>query len=135
MTPQEFIAKWERVELTERQSSQEWFIDLCRVLGQKTPAEGDPTGATYAFEKGTPGVAGSVGAKGHHGFADVWKRGHFAWEFKRKGVHKTLEQAYDQLNRYREVLENPPLLRYDIRGARARECGRIFRHKRRGRKP
>jgi len=110
VTPQQFIAKWSRTELTERQASQEFFVDLCRVLGQPTPAEGDPTGQSYSFEKGTPGVAGSIGAKGHHGFADVWKRGHFAWEFKRKGVYKTLDEAYDQLCRYREVLENPPLL-------------------------
>ncbi len=38
----------------------------------------------------------------------MWKRGHFAWEYK--GKHKDLKAAYDQLLQYREALENPPLL-------------------------
>ena len=42
------------------------------------------------------------------GWADVWKRGFFAWEYKRP--HADLAAAYDQLLRYREALENPPLL-------------------------
>ena len=45
---------------------------------------------------------------GGDGFADVWKRGHFAWEYK--GKHKNLTAAYHQLLEYREDLENPPLL-------------------------
>jgi hypothetical protein len=39
------------------------------------------------------------------GFADVWKRGFFGWEYK--GKHKDLAAAYRQLLRYREDLENP----------------------------
>ena len=46
--------------------------------------------------------------KGGKGFADVWKRGYFGWEYK--GKHKDLKAAYLQLNDYREDLENPPLL-------------------------
>ena len=42
------------------------------------------------------------------GFADVWKRGFFAWEYK--GKKKNLDEAYHQLLRYRESLLNPPLL-------------------------
>ena len=42
------------------------------------------------------------------GFADVWKKGCFAWEYK--GKKKNLEEAYRQLLRYRESLLNPPLL-------------------------
>ena len=34
MTPAQFIAKWERVTLPERAASQEYFTDLCRLLGQ-----------------------------------------------------------------------------------------------------
>ncbi len=45
---------------------------------------------------------------GGDGFADVWKRGHFAWEYK--GKRKDLDAAYAQLLQYREALENPPLL-------------------------
>jgi type II restriction/modification system DNA methylase subunit YeeA len=42
------------------------------------------------------------------GFADVWKKGCFGWEYK--GKKKNLDEAYKQLLRYREALENPPLL-------------------------
>lgn len=45
---------------------------------------------------------------GGEGFADVWMRGYFAWEYK--GKHKDLVAAYQQLLQYREDLENPPLL-------------------------
>ena len=69
--------------------SQEHFIDLCRMLGVQTPNEADPTGDCYAFEKGAEKSAGG------DGFADVWKRGHFAWEYK--GKHKDLKAAYQQL--------------------------------------
>lgn len=102
LTPAEFAHKWAGNTRTERAAAQEHFIDLCRMLGVQTPNEADPTGADYAFEKG----AGKVG--GGDGFADVWKRGHFAWEYK--GKHKDLGAAYKQLLQYREALENPPLL-------------------------
>jgi hypothetical protein len=42
------------------------------------------------------------------GFADVWKKSCFAWEYK--GKKKNLDEAYKQLLRYRESLLNPPLL-------------------------
>ena len=41
------------------------------------------------------------------GFADVWKRGFFGWEYK--GKHKNLNEAFTQLVRYQGDLENPPL--------------------------
>lgn len=111
MTPAEFIAKWSRTSLPERAASQEHFIDLCRLLGQPTPAEHDATGAEYTFEKGVAVTdAASAGSKGHYGFADVWWRGKFAWEYKRKDKYADLREAYRQLCQYREALENPPLL-------------------------
>lgn len=111
LTPVDFVAKWSRVELSERAASQEHFMDLCRMLGQQTPAEHDSTGAEYSFEKGiaVTGFA-SAGSKGEHGFADVWWRGKFAWEYKRRGKYKDLGDAYRQLCVYREALDNPPLL-------------------------
>jgi hypothetical protein len=102
MTPAEFVAKWQGSTQSERAASQEHFIDLCRMLGQPTPNDADPTGDWYAFEKG----AGK--AEGGEGFADVWMRDHFAWEYK--GKRKDLAAAYSQLNGYREALGNPPLL-------------------------
>jgi len=102
MTVQEFIAKWRKVELKERSAAQEHFIDLCRLVGHPTPAEADPTGATFCFEKGAAKHGGG------DGFADVWKKDFFGKEYK--GKHKDLEAAYDQLLLYRDALESPPLL-------------------------
>ena len=56
--------------LKERSASQEHFIDLCRLLGEPTPADADPTGETYCFERGARRAAGG------DGWADVWKRHH-----------------------------------------------------------
>ena len=102
MTPSQFITKWRASELKERSASQEHFIDLCRLLGEPTPAEADPTGDHYCFERG---ARKDTGGKG---WADVWKRHHFAWEYK--GKHKNLDAAFNQLRQYALALENPPLL-------------------------
>jgi type II restriction/modification system DNA methylase subunit YeeA len=102
MTPSEFAAKWTRCQRTERAAAQEHFVDLCRMLDVETPNQADPGGSWYAFEKGAEKTGGG------DGFADVWKRGHFAWEYK--GKKKDLRAAYQQLLQYREALENPPLL-------------------------
>ncbi len=45
MTPAQFIAKWQRADLSERAASHEHFIDLCHLLSQPTPAGHDATGA------------------------------------------------------------------------------------------
>ena len=57
---------------------------------------------------GTPSRRAPASSLGGDGFADVWKKGHFAWEYK--GKRKDLAAAYQQLLDYREALENPPLL-------------------------
>lgn len=111
LTPAQFVAKWSRVHLPERAASQEHFLDLVRMLGQPTPAEHDATGAEYTFEKSVSVTApASRGSSGDSGFADVWWRSKFAWEYKRRGKYATLDEAYRQLLQYREALENPPLL-------------------------
>src|SRR5438046_10467585 len=97
ITPAQFIAKWSRAELSERAASQEHFIDLCRLLGQPTPAEHDATGAEYTFEKGVTIVQASSGAQKEGGFADVWWKDKFGWEYKRQGKYKNLAEAYAQL--------------------------------------
>ena len=51
VTPQEFITKWHASELKERSAAQEHFIDLCRLLDEPTPAEADPKGDHYCFER------------------------------------------------------------------------------------
>ena len=102
MNAQEFIAKWRASELKESSASQEHFIDLCRLLGEPTPAEDDPSGQRYSFERGARKDTGG------RGWADVWKRHCFAWEYK--GKHKDLDAAFNQLRQYALALENPPLL-------------------------
>ena len=102
MMPGEFIAKWRASELKESSAAQEHFIDLCRLLGEPTPVEDDPTGDRYCFERGVRKDTGG------DGWADVWKRHHFAWEYK--GKRANLDAAFNQLRQYALALENPPLL-------------------------
>lgn len=102
LNPSEFVAKWSAVTASERAVAQSHFNDLCALLEVVNPVSGDPSGATYAFERHVQKAAGGKG------FADVWKRGAFAWEYKAKG--KDLTAAYVQLLLYRDDLENPPLL-------------------------
>ncbi len=103
LSPQEFVAKWKKVTQNEIATSQSHFIDLCALLGLPTPTTADPIGKTYAFE-----MRATKSDSGHSGRADVWKKSFFAWEYKRKG--SSLDSAYQQLQLYREALENPPLL-------------------------
>lgn len=102
LSAQDFVAKWSKATLKESAASQEHFIDICHLVGHPTPAEADPTGQTFTFE------AGASKQSGGEGWADVWKKGYFAWEYK--GKHKDLNQAYQQLLQYRESLQNPFLL-------------------------
>jgi type II restriction/modification system DNA methylase subunit YeeA len=101
MTPQQFIKKWKPVALTERAAAHSHFIDLCALLGHDDPVKADPVGDWFTFEKGVTKTGGG------EGFADVWKRDHFAWEYKKK--KRDLNAALDQLVRYAAALENPPL--------------------------
>ena len=98
MTPSDFIAKWKDNPLSEKAGAQTHFNDLCEMLGVDKP--GDP--GNYCFERG----ATKTGAG--HGWADVWKRGCFAWE--NKGPDGDLSKALKQLMTYALALESPPLL-------------------------
>jgi len=102
MLAADFIAKWRSADLTERAAAQSHFRDLCDLLGEEAPTDADPKGEWYAFEKGATKTTGG------EGWADVWKRGCFGWEYKSKG--KDLRAAFAQLQRYAPALENPPLL-------------------------
>jgi len=99
----EFIRRWKDSELTERAGSHSHFIELCQILNELNPAAADPKGLDYAFEKHVNKTGGD-----DKGFADVWKRGFFGWEYK--GKHKDLKAAYQQLFNYSADLDNPPLL-------------------------
>ena len=101
-----FVRKWgpggPAFDLNERAGAQAHFIDLCRVLDVAEPD--DPE--RYCFERGLTKTGSAAGRT--DGFADVWLRGHFAWEYKSPG--KSLEGALRQLMMYALPLENPPLL-------------------------
>ena len=102
MSPEEFIAKWRGTTRTERSAAQEHFLDLCALLGVPKPGDVDRHGTEYTFEKSTRKIGDTTG------FADVWKRHCFAWEYK--GNRRNLVEAYAQLKQYADALENPPLL-------------------------
>lgn len=98
-----FVRKWNASTLPERSAAPQHFRDLCEVLDVPHPTQTDEIGASYTFEKRVTKAGSS-----EVGFADVWKRGFFAWEYKSKGGD--LKKAYKQINEYHESLENPPLL-------------------------
>lgn len=102
ITPKDFVDKWSNADLRERAGAHSHFHDLCKLLGEKTPTDADPKGEWYAFERGVTKTGGG------EGWADVWKRGCFAWEYKSPG--KNLDTALKQLKLYASDLENPPLL-------------------------
>ena len=117
MTPAEFKRKWHRYTGTESSAYQEHFNDLCRLLGHPTPVEADPSGHDFfCFQKRVLKDAEFLdrdgtdedGEPGKSGVADVWKKDCFGWEYK--GKKKNLDEAYQQLQLYREALLNPPLL-------------------------
>ena len=103
----DFYAKWgtggTAASLNERQGAQPHFMDLCALLGVATPGSSRQDGQSdYIFEQDTL-LLGEA-----RGYADVFKRGHFAWENKAPG--KDLDKALKQLLGYSLALSNPPLL-------------------------
>ncbi|HPG61437.1 MAG TPA: N-6 DNA methylase, partial [Casimicrobium sp.] len=102
MTPDEFISHWSPggggYGMSERAGAQPHFIGLCALLGVDAPNDA----ANYTFELGTRKIDQK------RGFADVFKRGCFGWEYKAPGGDLTA--ALRQLKDYANALDNPPLL-------------------------
>ncbi len=101
ITAEKFVGDWKSSTLNEKQGAQTHFRELCRMLAVPEPsatsrAEG------YCFEEFVDKVGGG------QGYADAWKRGCFAWEYKSPGGD--LKAALKQLKLYASDLENPPLL-------------------------
>ena len=67
-----------------------------------TQSHPNPKGEWFTFERGASKTGGG------EGWADVWRKGCFGWEYK--GKKKDLDKAYAQLQQYSVALENPPLL-------------------------
>ncbi len=70
----------------------------------------DEVAAVDATEEDQLFVRVISASEGGRGFADVWKRGHFCWEYKRPNRHADLAAALAQLKTYKDSLDNPPLL-------------------------
>ncbi|RVT80670.1 class I SAM-dependent DNA methyltransferase [Rhodobacteraceae bacterium CCMM004] len=100
MTPDDFIRTWSGNPLSERASAQSHFRDLCTLLGVEPPSP--LTAGTFEFEKGAAKTTGG------DGWADVWFKNAFAWEYKKTKAN--LDAAYAQVQRYAPALDNPPLL-------------------------
>jgi len=102
ITTQQFAEKWRASRLKETAAYVPHFEDLCRVIDHATPTEADPGGSFFTYQKA------NLKESGRLGFADVWYRDRFGWEYKGKG--EDLEDGYRQLLQYRDNLANPPLL-------------------------
>src|SRR5687767_11768501 len=102
MDVHEFISKWGPYQGNEKQGASAQFQDICALVKHETPAKADPKAEWFTTEMGVEKAGGG------HGWADAWKKGFFAWEYKSPG--EDLKKAYQQLQQYRENLENPPLL-------------------------
>lgn len=96
-----FIARWREIaarpDTSESGFAKQHFLELCEALEVERPGA-----AGYRFEQPVRKLGGG------QGFADVWKRGCFGWEYKRP--RSDLRRAYEQLVLYSRDLENPPLL-------------------------
>jgi len=91
MTAAEFKRKWARYKGKETSAYQEHFSDLCRLLGQPTPNEADPSGKDlFCFQRRVVKGAELFDADapdaepGDRGFADVWEKSFFGWEAQRE---------------------------------------------------
>ena len=100
MKPNDFIHTWQDNPLSERASAQSHFIGLCGLLDLAPPSP--KTVGAFEFEKGATKTTGG------DGWADVWLKGAFAWEYKKAKAN--LDKAYEQVQRYAPALDNPPLL-------------------------
>jgi hypothetical protein len=104
MNPQDFQDKWgpggPGYYLNERQGAQTYFLDLCDMLGVPQPG----TEPGYLFEEKTA-VIGQA-----RGYADVFKRGAFAWENKVPNYshYELVNRIWrDDHNLRRERFDNP----------------------------
>ena len=102
ITPHQFANKWRASTHKEMSAYVSHFEDLCRLIEHDSPTDVDSSGSSFCYQK--PNVKESGGP----GFADLWYKDKFGWEYVSKGGN--LEEKYKQLLQYRDTLANPPLL-------------------------
>src|SRR5690606_4123750 len=110
VTPEQFIATWKNNSLTEKGGAQPHFEDLCRMLGVEPPRQY----GEYCYEQDLKKMHGG------NGFADVWKRGCFAWE--NKGPDKDLGPALAVLRRRHSPAASAQVQRRHHRRGGGRVC-------------
>jgi len=74
-----FISDWNTSILREQQGASIHFYQLCEAIGLSPSDWITTTGEKIVFEQYVQKTSGGVGR------ADVWHRGHFAWEYKGNG--------------------------------------------------
>ncbi len=97
MTPDDFIRKWQGVTLREKPAAQKHVLDLRALVGVESSAKADHRETGSAARRARPRPGGS------DGWADVWRRGRFDWEYKRPGAD--LKKAFGQLQNYTPALD------------------------------
>ncbi len=97
-----FVEKWRHSTRSEKSAASEHFLDLCELVQHPKPGDVDAQGLSFTMEKRVKKFGGGMG------FADAWKKDHFAWEYKSRGFD--LDPAFNQLLQYSGDLGNPPLL-------------------------
>jgi hypothetical protein len=102
MHPQDFVAKWRGNTSTERQVSQQHFLDLCALVGHATPGGARPREQVLHL-RGRRGQA-----ERRPGLGRCLVQGPL--RHRVQGAGQEPGRAYEQLLQYRESLENPPLL-------------------------
>ncbi len=127
MTPAEFAAKWAG-STAHRARRRAGALHRPLPDARRSRRRTRPTrpATWYAFEKGAEKLGGG------DGFADVWKRGHFAWEYK--GKRKDLAAAYRQLLRLPRGAREPAAPRR-LRPRPLRGPHQLHGHRRRGPPP
>jgi len=74
MTPQEFIAKWKKAQLSERSAAQQHFLDLCELLGQPNGCEERTIVELKHLDAHLPSwLAAYGGARGYSKFAQAMR--------------------------------------------------------------
>ena len=92
-------------------------LHRCAICWASRPAEADPSGETYCFERGARKDTGG------DGWADVWKRHHFAY----KGQRADLNAAFDQLRQYSLAREPAVADRSDMVGPDPHQLASVSR--------
>ena len=69
LTPQQFVANWNQIQLKETAAAASHFDDVCRLVGHLPPHVADPKGEFFTREMSTEKTGGQRGR------ADVYYQG------------------------------------------------------------